>query len=116
MKHIANILNNYDLMITDGALASELEQYDCDLNDPLWSASVLIEQPELIKQVHLDYFKAGADCAITATYQATVEGFVKKGYNESEAKALIQQLVRLAVEARDEFWTECLDKKVDRNL
>ena len=40
-----------------------------DLRDPLWSAKVLIEQPELIKDVHYDYFKSGADVAITATYQ-----------------------------------------------
>jgi homocysteine S-methyltransferase len=60
----------------------------------------------MIKEVHLDYFKAGADCAITASYQATIEGFAKRGLNESQAISLIQKSVRLALEARDEFWTD----------
>ncbi|MGE5461773.1 MAG: homocysteine S-methyltransferase, partial [Syntrophothermus sp.] len=40
------------------------------------------------------------------SYQATIEGFTKRGLNEQEAMALIQKSVRLAVEAREEFWAE----------
>jgi homocysteine S-methyltransferase len=60
-------------------MATELERHGCDLNDSLWSATILMENSELIKQVHTDYFTAGADCAITASYQATVEGFSRRG-------------------------------------
>lgn len=72
-------------MILDGALATELERQGCDLNDSLWSATILMENPELIKQVHTDYFTAGVDCAITSSYQATVEGFARRGLSEAEA-------------------------------
>ena len=44
------------------------------LNSKLWTAKILAEQPELIKQVHKDYFKAGADCGITCSYQASIPG------------------------------------------
>ena len=54
-----------------GALATELEAHGCDLEDPLWSAKVLLEQPHLVKRVHRYYFRAGAAVAITASYQAT---------------------------------------------
>ena len=101
---IASILDHYPALVIDGALATELERRGCDLKDPLWSAKILLEQPEIIKQVHYDYFNAGADCAITASYQATVEGFAKRGLHEKEALALIQRSVKLAVEARDVFW------------
>ncbi|KAA6474170.1 homocysteine S-methyltransferase [Bacillus swezeyi] len=101
---IQSILNKFPFIILDGAMATELERYGCDLNDSLWSAKILMENPDLIKQVHLDYFHAGADCAITASYQSTVEGFTKRGLNEAEALHLIQESVRLAVKARDEFW------------
>ena len=37
------------------------------------------------KQVHMDYFEAGTDCAITASYQATVEGFYERGLSEVKA-------------------------------
>lgn len=80
-----NILSNYPLMILDGAFATELEKLGCDLNHSLWSAKVLMESPELIGEVHTDYFHAGADCVITASYQATVEGFQRHGLSESEA-------------------------------
>jgi homocysteine S-methyltransferase len=103
---ITSILDHYPALVIDGALATELERRGCDLKDELWSARILLEQPEIIKQVHLDYFKAGADCAITASYQATIEGFTKRGLTENEAVALIQRSVKLAKQARDEFWTD----------
>ena len=106
MNPITSILEHNAALVIDGALATELERRGCDLQDNLWSAKILLEQPEKIKQVHLDYFKAGADCAITASYQATIEGFVKRGLTENEAIALIQKSVKLAIEARDEFWAD----------
>lgn len=106
MNPVASILNQYSALVIDGALATELERRGYDLKDDLWSAKILLQQPEAIKQVHLDYFKAGADCAITASYQATIEGFAKRGLHETEAIALIKKSVRLAIEARDEFWAD----------
>ncbi|MCC8443504.1 homocysteine S-methyltransferase [Xanthomonas cannabis] len=87
-------------VLLDGALATELEQRGCDLNDALWSARVLMEQPELIYQVHRDYFAAGAQCAITASYQATPLGFAARGLDQAQSQALIARSVALAVQAR----------------
>ena len=106
MNPFETILQKQNIIILDGALATELENRGCDLNDSLWSARILMEQPELIQQVHLDYFNAGADVAITASYQATVEGFAKRGLNKNEAIALIQKSVQIAKDARDEFWSK----------
>lgn len=103
---IPSILDHQPALIVDGALATELEHRGYDLKHELWSAKILLEQPEAIQQLHYDYFKAGADCAITASYQATVAGFMKRGLNENEAIALIQKSVKLAIAARDEFWKE----------
>ena len=106
MNAIASILDLQPALVIDGALATELERRGCDLKDSLWSAKILLEQPEKIKQVHYDYFKAGADCAITASYQATIAGFAKRGLSEAEAIALMKKSVTLAKEARDEFWAD----------
>jgi homocysteine S-methyltransferase len=106
MNPIESILDRYPALVIDGALATELERRGYDLKDDLWSAKILLEQPEAIKQLHYDYFKSGADCAITASYQATIEGFMKRGLNEEQALALIQKSVKLAAEARDEFWAD----------
>ena len=105
MNPIEEALQKNHTLIVDGAMATELEARGCDLKDALWSARVLIEQPELIRAVHLDYFNAGADIAITASYQATVEGFAKRGLSREQALDLIKKSVQLAQEARDEFWS-----------
>jgi homocysteine S-methyltransferase len=104
LNPITSILESQNVVILDGALATELERRGCDLNDPLWSARVLLETPELIRQVHADYFAAGADCAITASYQATFEGFVRRGLTPNQAADLMKLSVTLALEARDSFW------------
>jgi homocysteine S-methyltransferase len=104
MNPIAAILDSFPLIVLDGALATELEARGADLRDPLWSARVLIEQPDMIRQVHTDYFAAGADVAITASYQATFQGFGARGYTHEQAADLMRLSVRLAVEARDAFW------------
>lgn len=101
---IETLLAQFPLAILDGALATELESRGCDLKDPLWSAKVLIEQPELIYAVHHDYFAAGADVAITASYQATFEAFARRGLDAGQAAGLMQRAVQLAVAARDDFW------------
>jgi homocysteine S-methyltransferase len=106
MNPIASILDRYPVLVIDGALATELERRGYNLKDELWSAKILLEKPEAIKQLHYDYFKAGADCAITASYQATLEGFMKRGLTREQAYALLQKSVKLAIEARDEFWAE----------
>lgn len=97
-------LDKAGAVILDGALATELERRGADLNDPLWSAKILLEAPELIRQLHYDYFAAGADVAITASYQATFAGFTRRGLDESQATALMRLSVQLAVEAREQFW------------
>ncbi len=101
---ISSILETQNVVILDGALATELERRGCDLNDPLWSARVLLETPDLIRQVHADYFAEGADCAIIASYQATFEGFARRGLTQNQAADLMRLSVQLALEARDAFW------------
>ncbi|HLF74592.1 MAG TPA: homocysteine S-methyltransferase [Anaerolineales bacterium] len=110
MNPIASILDRYPALVIDGALATELERRGCDLKDELWSAKVLLEQPELIEGVHFDYFEAGADCAITASYQATIEGFARRGLSEKQAIDLIQRSVRIAMQARDRFWSRASNR------
>jgi homocysteine S-methyltransferase len=89
--------------VIDGAMATELERRGADLRDPLWSARVLVEQPALIEAVHLDYFEAGADIALTASYQATFAGFATRGLDAASARRLLLSAVELARRARERF-------------
>ncbi len=91
--------------ILDGALATELERRGADINHPLWSAKLLYENPALIRQVHLAYLDAGADIITTATYQASLQGFLNQGFSQSEAFSLMRSSTLLALEARTK-WLE----------
>jgi homocysteine S-methyltransferase len=89
-------------VVLDGGLASELERMGADLRDRLWSARLLIDDPDLIRRVHIAYFSAGADVAISASYQASFEGFAARGVDRHDAAALLRRSVHLAREAADQ--------------
>ena len=101
---IHNVLNQNIIMVIDGSMATALEALGANTKSSLWTAAALAEQPELVKQVHLDYFRSGADCGITCSYQATIPGLMAHGYTEAQAEKLIADSVRLFLEARDEWW------------
>jgi homocysteine S-methyltransferase len=103
---IAAFLDRHGVLVLDGGLATELEARGADLDDPLWSARLLIEDPALIRQVHYDYYAAGADVAVTASYQASFPGLARRGLNDKEAAQLMRASVRLADEARESFWSD----------
>lgn len=93
-------------MVIDGSMSTALEALGADTNNSLWTAAALAGQAELVKQVHLDYFRAGADCGITCSYQATIPGLTAHGYTVEEAERIIADSVRLFIEAREEWWDE----------
>lgn len=101
-----DVIARHGTLIVDGAMSTALEALGADLNDALWSAKILYEAPELIERVHYDYFKAGANAAITASYQATEAGFAKKGFDAARAAELVSLSVELAKKARTKVLAE----------
>lgn len=103
MASLHDYLQAAPLLIIDGALATEMERRGADLHDALWSAKYLIDEPQRIQAVHRDYLEAGADVIITASYQASIPGFVARGLSTKAAYQLIQKSVDIARAARDEW-------------
>jgi homocysteine S-methyltransferase len=95
----ARVRETHGSVVLDGGLATELERRGADLKDPLWSAKVLVEDPDAIRRVHEAYFVAGADVAISASYQATFEGLAGRGIDRDDAAKLMRRSVELAREA-----------------
>ncbi len=90
-------------MILDGGLATELELRGHNVSGRLWSAQLLQTAPGAIEQLHYDYFAAGARCVITASYQASYEGFASAGLDADETTALLKLSVELAQSARARY-------------
>lgn len=87
------------VLVLDGGLATELERRGAVLDDALWSARLLEDNPGLILEVHRTYVEAGADVLITASYQATPQGFLAANVDEDRAHALLRRSVELARKA-----------------
>lgn len=82
--------------VLDGGLATQLEADGADLSGQLWSARVLAEQPERIVAAHAAFVAAGAQIAITSSYQASFEGYARAGFAPAEAASLMRRSVALA--------------------
>src|SRR5277367_7089624 len=91
------------LRVLDGGMATELERRGCDISGPLWSAHVLDASPETIKDVHLSYLEAGADCILTASYQVSAMGYAELGQPPEAAAGALRPSIDLAVAAREKY-------------
>jgi S-methylmethionine-dependent homocysteine/selenocysteine methylase len=103
---LAPLLAGGKVAVIDGGLATELEAAGHSLADRLWSARLLADEPQAIVAAHLAYFRAGARVAITASYQATFEGFAARGLDHDAAGRLLGRSVELAAEARSRYRAE----------
>ncbi|WP_446047025.1 homocysteine S-methyltransferase [Streptomyces olivaceus] len=99
-------------LVLDGGMSNQLEAAGHDLGDELWSARLLAEDPGAITAAHLAYFEAGADVAITASYQATFEGFARRGVGRERAA----ELLALSVESAREAARRAQARRPDRAL
>lgn len=91
-----SVLGAGGTLVLDGGLSNQLAAQGCDLSDPLWSARLLADAPEQIEAAHTAYLRAGASVLITASYQATYEGFARRGVGRQEASGLLRRSVELA--------------------
>ena len=105
MDRLQEALAQCGRLVIDGSMSTALEHLGCRFKDKLWTARALAERPEAVKEVHLQYLRAGADCHITCSYQATIPGLLENGFSQAEAEEIIRRSVRVFHEARDEWWT-----------
>lgn len=89
------------VLVLDGGLATELQARGHDLDDPLWSARLLLDDPAAIEAVHRDYLHAGADVATAASYQASLPGLRARGLSDDDARALLRRSIELGRRACD---------------
>ncbi|MFO0632336.1 MAG: homocysteine S-methyltransferase [Nannocystaceae bacterium] len=66
-------------LVLDGGLATELAARGHDLDDPLWSARLLLDAPAAIVEVHRAWLQAGADVITSASYQASLPACARAG-------------------------------------
>ena len=83
-------------IVVDGGLSTALEQLGHHPAGALWTAQLVIDQPAEIVRAHELYVAAGAQVAITSSYQASVEGFVAAGLDGHDARRALASTTGLA--------------------
>lgn len=106
MSLIQHLQNNR--IVLDGALGTQLEENiprDSPLlvkGLPLWSTKVLIQEPQLITNIHASYLAQGAQMVITSSYQASKQTLEKhEGMSLAQAQKVWNssiECVKLAIE------------------
>ena len=99
-------------VVLDGGLATQLEAQGHNLGTALWSAGLLRSEPRAIALAHRAFLESGAECIISASYQASRRGFMSLGLSAAEADRLIASAVEIAIAARDSFLSEHRDSEV----
>jgi len=89
-------------VMLDGGLATLLEAHGHDLTSALWSARLLLDDPGAITAAHREYFEAGAQVAITSSYQASFDGFAALGLDRAAAADALRRSVELARTAAEQ--------------
>ena len=85
-------------LLFDGAMGTELIKRGVELPLPVWSADANLAHPDIVRNIHSDYIRSGADVITTNTFRTTTWTYRKVGFNPSGAKARARDSLLKAVE------------------
>ncbi|WP_336955573.1 homocysteine S-methyltransferase family protein [Acinetobacter johnsonii] len=86
------------MKILDGGFGRELARRGAPFRQPEWSALALTEAPDIVKEVHLDFIRAGAEVVTTNNY-AVVPFHIGQERFDNEVKDLVNIAVMQAKQA-----------------
>jgi S-methylmethionine-dependent homocysteine/selenocysteine methylase len=86
-------------LLLDGATGTELERRGARCALPLWSARVLLDDPDLLLRVHRDYAAAGAEILTANTFRTQGRTLARAGLGDraAELTARAVDLARRAI-------------------
>jgi S-methylmethionine-dependent homocysteine/selenocysteine methylase len=100
MSALQQRLDGGEVVILDGATGTELERRGAPMDDAAWDAAALVTHPDMVRDVHEDYIRAGADVIITNTF-ATARHVLEPAGMGEQFRELNTRAVTLAKEARE---------------
>jgi S-methylmethionine-dependent homocysteine/selenocysteine methylase len=91
-------LDRGDVVVLDGAMGTELQWRSVPMDGIAWSALALATHPKIVRQVHADYLRAGAEILIANSFAASRHVLAAAGLADRVAE-LNRRSVELAQEA-----------------
>ena len=87
-------------IILDGATSTELERMGVPMSADTWSGLAALTHPEVLRELHARYLRAGAEVIIANTYAAAPHHLAAAGFGD-RAREINVRSVELALEVRD---------------
>lgn len=88
-----------EIILLDGGMGQELIHRSKQPPSPMWSASVMMEEPEIVEAVHSEYIQAGAKVLTLNSYSVTPERLARDSKSEL-FKPLQAKAIEIAKTAR----------------
>ena len=80
--HIAQKLKSGGVIVIDGGTGTDIQRRGVAMNGDTWCAEVNLSHPEIVRQVHEDYIRAGAEIIIANTFATSALLFNALGRDE----------------------------------
>ncbi|MGB0844813.1 MAG: homocysteine S-methyltransferase family protein, partial [Alphaproteobacteria bacterium] len=87
-----------NVVLLDGGMGQELLKRSAQAPHPMWSAKVLMDEPDIVEAVHMDYINAGANVITLNAYSATPERLARDSGQPEKADELFEILQQRAIE------------------
>ncbi len=89
-----------EVILMDGGMGQELIHRSKHKPHPLWSAKILLDEPDLVEQVHYEFIMAGAKIITLNNYSCTPERLERDGHPDM-FETLQAKAIDVAKRARD---------------
>lgn len=90
------------LTILDGAMGTELQRRGVKTKLPLWSGPANIEDSNIVREIHMDYARAGADIITTNTFRTNVRPWRTEGLENKHIEAT-EKAIEIALSVKKDF-------------
>jgi S-methylmethionine-dependent homocysteine/selenocysteine methylase len=107
LDHVREIRGRGGVVVLDGAIGTELQARGARMDDDAWCALVNLDQLELVRGVHEDHIRAGADVITTNTFMSGVGPMSRAGLGDQ-----FERGIRNAVSAAREAVGNAADRHV----
>jgi S-methylmethionine-dependent homocysteine/selenocysteine methylase len=97
-------LHNGDQILIDGATGTEIEKRGVPMVNNAWNGGGALTHPDIVRQVHEDYIRFGAQIVISNTF-STSRHVLKDAGLEEHFELLNRRGIELAQEARTNMQT-----------
>jgi len=85
-------------IVLDGGAGTEIQRHGVEMDSDVWCAAANLSHPDVVRQVHTDYIRAGAEVITANTYASSPLTFLHPG-REAETPETDRAAVRLDREA-----------------